>query len=119
MPDHYAVIGNPVAQSKSPLIHAEFSRQTGQDICYDAILAPVDEFAQAVTDFWKQGGRGLNVTVPFKLEAFRISSRVSERAGTRSYWRGMASSAITRMAPGWCGISRPTCNFLSQASGYC
>jgi len=81
MPDHYAVIGNPVAQSKSPLIHAEFSRQTGQDICYDAILAPVDEFAQAVTDFWKQGGRGLNVTVPFKLEAFRISSRVSERAG--------------------------------------
>ena len=80
MPDHYAVIGNPVAQSKSPLIHAEFSRQTGESIRYDAILAPVDEFARAVADFRQQGGRGLNVTVPFKLDAFRMCDRVSGRA---------------------------------------
>jgi shikimate dehydrogenase len=80
MPDHYAVIGNPVAQSKSPLIHAEFSRQTGESIRYDTILAPVDEFARAVADFRLQGGRGLNVTVPFKLDAFRMCDRVSGRA---------------------------------------
>ncbi len=80
MPDHYAVIGNPVAQSKSPLIHAEFSRQTGEGIRYGAILAPVDEFARAIADFQQQGGKGLNVTVPFKLEAFRMCGRVSGRA---------------------------------------
>ena len=57
MPDHYAVIGNPVAQSKSPLIHAEFSRQTGEDIRYDAILAPVDEFARAIADFRQRGAK--------------------------------------------------------------
>ena len=72
MPDHYAVIGNPVAHSKSPLIHAEFSRQTGEDMRYDAILAPMDAFARAIADFRQRGGKGLNVTVPFKLEALRF-----------------------------------------------
>src|SRR4051794_5069669 len=80
MRNHYAVIGNPVMQSKSPLIHTEFSQQTGEDISYGAILAPVDEFAQAIAGFRQQGGRGLNVTVPFKLEAFVICDRVSPRA---------------------------------------
>ncbi|HET7061908.1 MAG TPA: shikimate dehydrogenase [Nitrosospira sp.] len=80
MPDRYAVIGNPVAQSKSPLIHAEFSLQTGEDVCYEAILAPLDRFAQTVTDFREKGGKGLNVTVPFKLDAFRISDQVTGRA---------------------------------------
>ena len=73
--DHYAVIGNPVAHSKSPLIHAEFSRQTGQDMLYDAILAPMDGFARRDRRFYAAGGKGLNVTVPFKLEAFRIVPR--------------------------------------------
>jgi shikimate dehydrogenase len=82
MPDHYAVIGNPVAQSKSPLIHAEFSRQTGEHVRYEAILAPLDKFTEAVAEFRRQGGKGLNVTVPFKLEAFRISDQVTERART-------------------------------------
>jgi shikimate dehydrogenase len=80
MPDHYAVIGNPVAHSKSPLIHAEFSRQTGQDMRYEAILAPVEGFFLAVANFWRHGGKGLNVTVPFKLEAFKIATRLTERA---------------------------------------
>jgi shikimate dehydrogenase len=80
MPDSYAVIGNPVAHSKSPLIHSEFSRQTGQDMRYEAILAPIDGFPAAVADFRLSGGKGLNVTVPFKLEAFRIATRLTPRA---------------------------------------
>lgn len=80
MSDLYAVIGNPVAHSKSPLIHTEFSRQTDQDMRYEAILAPLDGFVMAVAIFRKCGGKGVNVTVPFKLEACRISTRLTERA---------------------------------------
>ena len=80
MTDFYAVIGNPIAHSKSPLIHAEFSRQTGQDIRYEAILAPVDAFPATVNSFRTRGGKGANVTVPFKLEAHKISTRLTERA---------------------------------------
>jgi shikimate dehydrogenase len=80
MPDLYAVIGNPIAHSKSPLIHAEFSLQTGQDMHYEAILAPADAFAEIVAIFRERGGKGINVTVPFKLEACNISSRLTGRA---------------------------------------
>ncbi len=80
MTDNYAVIGNPIAHSKSPLIHAEFSRQTGQGMHYEALLAPLDAFAATVEDFRLRGGRGANVTVPFKLEACRISDRLTGRA---------------------------------------
>ena len=80
MPDLYAVIGNPIAHSKSPLIHAEFFRQTGQDMRYEAILAPPDGFAIAVATFRQCGGKGMNVTVPFKLEACKISTSLTERA---------------------------------------
>ena len=80
MSDLYAVIGNPIAQSKSPRIHTEFARQLGQDLSYEAILAPVDGFAAAVAAFRAAGGRGLNVTVPFKLEAFALATELTERA---------------------------------------
>jgi shikimate dehydrogenase len=79
MTDKYAVIGNPVAHSKSPLIHAEFARQTGQDIAYTTILAPLDGFRKAVLDFRDEGGRGANVTVPFKREAWQL---VDSHAGS-------------------------------------
>ena len=82
MTDRYAVIGNPVAHSLSPRIHAAFARQTGQDLEYGAILAPVGGFDEAVGKFRAQGGRGLNVTVPFKLDAFSVSTTLTERAKT-------------------------------------
>lgn len=80
MSDRYAVIGNPVAHSKSPRIHTLFAAQTGQDIVYEAILAPLDCFTAAVAEFVAAGGRGMNVTVPFKEQAFRLATRRSTRA---------------------------------------
>jgi shikimate dehydrogenase len=80
MSDRYAVFGHPIAHSKSPQIHAAFARQTGQDMTYEAILAPLDGFADSVAAFIAAGGRGANVTVPFKEQAFRLASRLSRRA---------------------------------------
>jgi shikimate dehydrogenase len=82
MPDQYAVIGNPVAHSKSPQIHAEFARQTGQDLSYVRLLAPTDGFVAVVEAFRLQGGLGANVTLPFKAEACGYATRLSERART-------------------------------------
>ncbi len=78
--DHYVVIGNPIAHSKSPQIHAAFALQTGQAMDYDRLLAPLDGFDASVRDFIGAGGRGANVTVPFKLEAFALADTLSERA---------------------------------------
>ena len=80
MTDKYAVIGNPVAHSKSPLIHRMFAEQTGQDISYEAALAPLDGFAATVERLRKEGYKGCNVTVPFKFEAFKIAHKLSKRA---------------------------------------
>ena len=80
MTDRYAVVGHPIAHSQSPWIHAAFARQTGQDLAYDAILAPLDGFGATVASFRAAGGRGLNVTVPFKLEAFALANERTERA---------------------------------------
>ncbi|HVP08261.1 MAG TPA: shikimate dehydrogenase [Burkholderiales bacterium] len=80
MTDRYAVIGNPVAHSKSPWIHAEFARQTRQDLDYGRIEAPLDAFARTVDAFRAAGGRGANVTLPFKGEACAYATRLTERA---------------------------------------
>lgn len=80
-PPRYGVVGHPVAHSLSPQIHAAFSRQTGVALAYDRIDAPLDGFASTVAAFFGEGGRGVNVTVPFKLEAFAwCGGRVTERA---------------------------------------
>ncbi len=78
--DRYAVFGNPIAHSKSPLIHRLFAEQTAQALHYEAILAPADGFAAALEHFRAAGGRGANVTVPFKLEAFALANRLTPRA---------------------------------------
>ncbi|MBM4181857.1 MAG: shikimate dehydrogenase [Betaproteobacteria bacterium] len=80
MTDTYAVFGNPIAHSKSPRIHAEFARQTGQDMRYAALLAPLEGFTETVLAFRAGGGRGANVTVPFKEAAWALCARRSERA---------------------------------------
>ncbi len=80
MTDRYAVIGNPISHSKSPLIHTQFAYQTGQDLSYEAILAPLDGFRDTVLAFRDGGGRGMNVTVPFKFEAFQLATQRTVRA---------------------------------------
>ncbi|MGQ0523182.1 MAG: shikimate dehydrogenase [Betaproteobacteria bacterium] len=82
MTDKYAVIGNPVAHSKSPYIHAEFARQTGQDISYVAVLAAPGSLRDAVLEFRNSGGRGMNVTLPYKHEAWTLSTaRIGDAQG--------------------------------------
>jgi len=78
--DRYAVIGNPIEHSKSPQVHALFAQQTGQAMQYERLLAPIDRFAERVHGFIAQGGRGANVTVPFKLEAFALAQALTPRA---------------------------------------
>jgi shikimate dehydrogenase len=80
MTDRYAVIGNPVAHSKSPMLQAAFARQCGQEIEYGKIAAPLDGFADAVRRFQREGGKGLNITIPFKLQAFALADEVTPRA---------------------------------------
>ena len=80
MTDRYCVFGNPIGHSKSPSIHAAFARQTGQDIEYTAILAPLDGFSDSVRSFIAAGGKGANVTVPFKQEAYDLATCLTPRA---------------------------------------
>jgi len=80
MTDRYAVIGNPVAHSQSPHIHRMFADALGEDMDYGMVLGRPGRFADDVRDFRQSGGRGLNVTVPFKLDAYDYSTRRSERA---------------------------------------
>jgi shikimate dehydrogenase len=80
MTDRYAVIGNPIEQSKSPLIHSTFAQVTGQDIDYGKLLGPLGEFAATVDAFRASGGRGMNVTAPFKLDAFAYATHLAPSA---------------------------------------
>ena len=89
---HYAVIGHPVAHSKSPQIHAEFARLTGQHMDYQRLLAPLDGFESTVQGFVAGGGRGLNVTLPFKQQAWAMLARPSAPSS--------ASTAASTVAPG-------------------
>ncbi|UTW44589.1 shikimate dehydrogenase [bacterium SCSIO 12696] len=80
MTDQYAVFGNPIGHSKSPLIHQAFAKQTNQPINYNAQLVAQDGFEAAADDFFATGGHGLNITVPFKQQAFEYANTLSERA---------------------------------------
>ena len=80
MTDHYAVIGHPIGHSKSPFIHGRFAEETGQAMDYVALTAPIGGFAATVDAFRAAGGRGLNITAPFKLDAHAYAGAVSDRA---------------------------------------
>lgn len=80
MSDKYAVLGNPIAHSKSPQIHAAFAKQTKQNISYEAILAPVEGFKHALKALLDAGYSGINITVPFKFEAYEACHQHTERA---------------------------------------
>lgn len=80
MTDQYAVFGNPVAHSKSPYIHTLFAQQTQQTMAYEKQLVELDKFSEAATAFFAAEGCGLNITVPFKLDAFAFAHSLSERA---------------------------------------
>jgi shikimate dehydrogenase len=110
MTDHYAVIGHPIAHSKSPAIHTAFARQTGQDLEYGRLLGDLDDFAGDVRRFMADGGRGLNVTVPFKEQAWALADERSARAelaGAVNTLIRLAMAgcvATTPMVWGWCAI---------------
>ena len=80
MSDTYAVIGNPIIHSKSPLIHNAFSKQTKKKIYYEALFAPLNGFTEAIKIFRQNNGRGMNVTTPFKFNAYEISTQLTEDA---------------------------------------
>ncbi|MEN0038581.1 MAG: shikimate dehydrogenase [Cellvibrio sp.] len=95
MTDLYAVFGNPINHSKSPHIHRQFAEQTGQDMHYTKQLVNEGEFEQAAQDFFAQGGKGLNITVPFKLNAFEFAQKRTARAE-----RAGAVNTLARLADG-------------------
>lgn len=78
--DSYVVIGNPVSHSKSPEIHSLFAKQTGQQLDYSALFAELDKFEETAAHFFSAGGKGANVTLPFKEEAFRLADDLSAEA---------------------------------------
>jgi shikimate dehydrogenase len=78
--DKYAVFGNPIKHSKSPAIHAAFAKQTGQHISYRTHQVELGKFADAAQSFFDNGGKGLNITVPFKIDAFNFADELSDRA---------------------------------------
>jgi shikimate dehydrogenase len=80
MSDRYVLVGNPLGHSKSPRIHGDFAQATGEDVAYGLLEAPLDGFRGAVDVFRAAGGRGLNVTLPFKLEAFAYATQLMDRA---------------------------------------
>lgn len=97
-PSRYAVLGNPVAHSQSPFIHAEFARQTGQALNYERLLCPMDGFAFALRVFADAGAAGCNVTMPFKFDAFALCSQRTTRAELAG-----ACNTLRFDAEGWFG----------------
>lgn len=78
--DRYAVFGNPIGHSKSPFIHTQFAQALGEQLQYEAILAPVDNFADSWREFVAAGGKGANITVPFKQQAYQLAEQLSDQA---------------------------------------
>ena len=95
MTDRYAVVGNPIGHSKSPEIHRLFAQATGQVMSYHPMLVELNGFREAVNAFFSEGGKGLNVTVPFKEEAAAVADTLTDRAG-----RAGAVNTLARQSDG-------------------
>ncbi len=80
--DLYGVFGNPIKHSLSPVIHTQFAKQTGLDINYEKILAPINDFSSSAHQFIDQGAKGFNITVPFKLDAYQLATKLTINAKT-------------------------------------
>ncbi|MDH5544247.1 MAG: shikimate dehydrogenase [Gammaproteobacteria bacterium] len=116
--DRYAVMGNPIAHSKSPMIHTLFAQQTSESLTYEAILVPLESFSSAVRAFQKDGGKGLNVTVPFKTEAWQLSNRYSDfahRAGAVNTLEFSSSGEIVGHNTDGIGIVRDIQNNIGYS----
>jgi shikimate dehydrogenase len=117
--DVYAVIGNPIAHSKSPLIHEVFAKQTQQAIHYGQIFSELDDFKKTTQEFFERGGKGLNVTIPFKLQAYELAQHKTPRA------QSAQAANMLWMENGqlWCdnsdgeGLTRDLQRLLKQRSG--
>jgi shikimate dehydrogenase len=95
--DKYAVIGNPVSHSKSPQIHASFAEQTGEALEYSALLAEIDKFRETAESFFVAGGKGANVTVPFKEEAFKLAASLTTQASKAGAVNTLSQDAEGRL----------------------
>ncbi len=107
--DRYAVLGNPVTHSLSPRIHALFAEQTGEPISYLALEAPLDQFSQFVAGLHQEGYQGMNVTLPFKEEAWQLSESRSKRAE-----RAGAVNTLIRTATGYKGDNTDGAGLVSD-----
>ena len=117
--DVYAVIGNPIAHSKSPLIHEIFAKQTQQAIYYGRIYSELDDFKKTTQEFFERGGKGLNVTIPFKLQAYELAQHKTPRAQSAQ----AANMLWVDNGQLWCdnsdgeGLTRDLRRLLNQRSG--
>jgi len=117
--DAYAVIGNPIAHSKSPLIHEVFAKQTQQAIHYGRIFSELDDFKKTTQEFFERGGKGLNVTIPFKLQAYELAQHKTPRAQSAQ----AANMLWVDNGQLWCdnsdgeGLTRDLRRLLKQRSG--
>ena len=117
--DVYAVIGNPIAHSKSPLIHEFFAKQTQQAIHYGRIFSELDAFKKTTQEFFERGGKGLNVTIPFKLQAYELAQHKTPRAQSAQ----AANMLWVENGQLWCdnsdgeGLTRDLRRLLKQRSG--
>ena len=113
-PDRYAVLGNPVAHSQSPFIHAEFARQTGQHMDYTRVLCAMDGFVEAVQAFAESGGRGCNVTVPFKFQSGALARTVTPRAQL-----AQAANVLRFDAGGWLADNTDGIGLVRDIRAFC
>ena len=117
--DAYAVIGNPIAHSKSPLIHEVFAKQTQQAIHYGRIFSELDDFKKTTQEFFERGGKGLNVTIPFKLQAYELAQHKTPRAQSAQ----AANMLWVDNGQLWCdnsdgeGLTRDLRRLMNQRSG--